>query len=202
MSSGTGQKLNNYFNSLQQFSQDVTKAISTIEGFCDIIPPVPSLSFFLVNLPAYLALILTAPVRYPLCLLLGGLSELECPQCILYNLLPFLSILNLFGPPSAGECGLFGCTCPQQATGCGQCYQQNGANFSSVLSIFQCNGHSCHQSWLNYMFCILGYTFLAPFTPFIFILNLGLSSFLHKEIYFSFNCPTPHNLPNGGGGGA
>ncbi len=196
------QKLNNYFSALQQFSKDVEKGVETIDFLCLIIPPIPSLSFFVVNLPAYLAYVLTAPLRYPLCLLLGGLSELECPQCILYNLFPFLSILNLFGPPQPGVCGLFGCACPQKQCGCGQCYQQSGVDFSSITSIFQCNGQPCPESWLNYVFCILGYTFLAPFTPFLYIINIGLSKFLGKQIYFGFNCPPPQNLPNAGGGGA
>jgi hypothetical protein len=201
VSSGTTQKAQNYFNALQQFSQDFTKAIQTVVSFCDIIPGIPSLSFFLVNFPAYVAYIVTAPLRYPLCILLGGLEELECPQCILYNLFPFLSILDLFGPPSPGTCPLFGCICPQNPTGCGQCYQQNAGNFGGITSLFYCNGHHCPESWLNYVFCLLGYAFLSPFTPFIYLLNLGLSRFLGKEIYFSFNCRAPKNLPGNNGGG-
>ncbi len=206
MSSGTTQKLNNYFNSFQQFMNEFVDAVSIIEGFCDIIPPIPSLSFLLVNLPAYLVFTLTAPLRFPICLLLGELTELECPQCIAYNLFPFLSILNLFGPPTSQSCQFFGCVCPTCATCCAGSSSSSSSSFSNFLQIFTCNGQPCPASWLNYLFCLLAYDFLVPFTPFIYIINLVLDKVLQTQIYFSFNCPIPsqfvqyYNNECGGGG--
>ncbi len=195
-------QLNQFFSSLEQFSQDFIEGITIIESFCDIIPPIPSLDFFLVNFPAYIGFIVTAPLRYPLCLLIGELQELECPQCILYNLFPFLSILNLFGPPQSQNCMLFGCVCPTCKYGCASTSQQSGYSFGNVLQIFTCNGQPCPPSWLNYLFCLLGYVFLAPFTPFIYLINLALDKILHTQIYFSFNCPIPQQFANSCGGGA
>ncbi len=200
MSSGTTQKLNNYFGSLQNFSQDFVKAINVIEGFCDIVPPVQSLSFFMVNFPFYIMFLVTAPLRFPLCLLIGELSELECPQCILYNLFPFVSILNLFGPPQAQNCQYFGCVCPNSATGCAPSYQQSSASFQNFTQIFSCNGQPCPPSWLNYLFCLLGYIFLVPFTPFIDLMNLAIEKIFNTQIYFSFNCPIPSQFETACGG--
>ncbi len=202
MSGGTTQKLNNYFGSIYTFTHDLVKAIDAIEGFCDIVPPVPSLSFFMVNLPAYIMFLVTAPLRFPLCLLIGELKELECPQCVLYNLFPFLSILNLFTPPQGQNCMLFGCACPTCATCCAPTSQQSGYTFSSITQIFTCNGQPCPPSWLNYLFCLLGYTFLVPFTPFIYLINLALDKFLHTQLYFSFNCPVPQQFANSCQGGS
>jgi hypothetical protein len=187
--------LNSYLSALTQFTQNFSKAITTIKIVCDIVPPIPSLPFFIVNLPAYIAFLVTAPVRYPLCLLISNIQELDCPQCIIYNLFPFLSILNLFGPPTENNCALFGCVCPKSATGCGECYQQTAVTASSIMSTFTCNGEPCPESWLNYTFCLLGYTFLVPFTPIFTLVNLALDKLFHKQIYFSFNCPLPSNLP-------
>ncbi len=180
-------------STFQSTYNSLLQKLDTIECLCDIIPPIPSLSFLVVNLWFYVLMAVSVVVRFPVCLLLGSLQSFECPQCVLYNLFPFLSILNLFVPAS-NNCLLFGCACPSTATGC---YGVTGTNVSTsgILSFFYCNGKPCPQSYLNYLFCILGYVFLAPFSPFIDFINFGLSIIFGKTITFSFNCPPPSDLP-------
>jgi hypothetical protein len=182
-------KAQNAFSQISTFFSEIDKDIQTVVNFCDIVPPVPSLPFFVVNLPFYIAFIITAIVRYPLCLLASGISAIGCPQCILYNLFPFLSLLNLF-TPGESNCLAFNCNCPTSSSPCGPTAGA-GVSTSGIASFFTCNGQPCPASYLNTAICILGYSFLAPFSPIINLVNFGLDALFGKSIYFSYNCPLP-----------
>jgi hypothetical protein len=182
-------KANNLFTEISTFFSDFDKDITTVTNFCDIVPSPPSFSFVIVNLPAYIFFVLSAPVRYPICILLSGISALECPQCILYNLFPFLSLINLFTPGET-NCLAFSCTCATSSSPCGPT-PGTGPDTSGITSLFYCKGQPCPSSYINYAICVIGYSFLAPFSPIIDLFNFGLEAIFHKSIYFSFNCPLP-----------
>lgn len=189
-------EISTFTSQMSTLATEISTFVSTfnsnaqkIKPVCDIIPPITSLPVILVNLPMYIVLLITAPIRYPLCLLIAGISNLDCPQCVIYNLFPFLSVINLF-EPTTQQCTLFGCTCGTSTSPCGPT-SLNAYSNTSLQQAFSCNGNPCPNSYLNTVSCILAYAFLSPLSPIFTLANVVLNYFFDKQIYFSFNCPLP-----------
>lgn len=160
-------------NQTQALTSTIYEKVQPFISLCDLIPPVPDLTTLIANFPIFLLYLVTIPIRFPICLLVSLFADVDY-LCLLYNLFPFLSIINLFSVEQT-QCKFF--YCPDCAFGC-------SPNFS-----FQSPFQNCPNSIANVIFCTFGYVFLLPIGLFVPFINFALHLLgINTCISFQFNC--------------
>ena len=156
-------EIQNLIDAIQNFETEV-------QVFCDLIPPVKNVEQFLASLPIVLLYLVTIPLRFFICLL-ASVFEVN-PLCLIYNLFPFISLIEPLETSSSS-------TCP-----CCGCKQYDCINFSNpVLQAFS----KCTPSVLNTVFCLIGGDILLVLEIFLQFFNPIIAKFVGKQICVNVN---------------